>query len=237
LDDIQIRRQMLQLLYDAHRRTTQRVIEEDELAKKLDLSANLASSNLLYLSESGLVQVQPTSAGGSRIYHYVRITSKGINLVDDPNEFNERFPPIFIIHNEQIAGDKIQATIGDHARNIIVGKEIDATQIDHSVSAAVYAPMKTDQGDGLKEAIDRFVALLDDNQAMDQPDREAIIFQLERLQETLSSNEIDLGTIQHIKHFLRQQNSALLDGTRSLFSHPAIVALVKRAVAELIGPQ
>jgi hypothetical protein len=219
LNNIHIRRRILQLLYEVHDRDPHGAIEQDELAQRLNLPSNRVQSNLVYLSDKKLARVRRTSAGGLRVYHFAQITASGIDLLDDPSEFNERFPPQVIY--QYVAGDNLQVTIGDNASEVTVGKDIIKLQFgaDHS----------------LKEVSTRFIASFEDRSDLSELGREEITLQLERLQELLQSEELDLGEVQCIKRSLIEQEGRPAVMTTALFSHPAVVKPIQQAVERLIG--
>lgn len=219
LNNIQIRRRILQLLYEVHNRDSHGAIEQDEFAERLNLPANRVQSNLTYLYDKKLVQLRRTSTGGRRVYHFAQITASGIDLLDDPSEFNERFPPQVIY--QYVAGDNLQVTIGDNASEVMVGKDIIKLQFgaDHS----------------LEEVSARFVASFEGRSGLSEVDREEITVQLERLQELLRGEELDLGKVQRIKRSLIEQEGRPAAMTTALFSHPAVVRPIQEAVERLIG--
>jgi len=219
LNNIQIRRRILQLLYEVHDRDPHGAIEQDELAQRLGLLPNRVQSNLAYLYDKKLVQLRRTSAGGRRVYYFAQITASGIDLLDDPSEFNERFPPQVIY--QYVAGDNLQVTIGDNASEVIVGKDIIKLQFgaDHS----------------LEEVSTRFVASFESRSDLSEVDREEITVQLERLQALLQSEELDLGEVQRIKRSLIEREGRPAAMTTALFSHPAVVKPIQQAVERLIG--
>jgi hypothetical protein len=221
MNNIQIRRRILQLLYKIHDRDAHGAIEQDELAQKLDLPLHRVQSNLAYLSHPGkkLVELRRTSAGGSRIYHFAQITAAGIDLLDDPNEFNARFPPQVIY--QYVGRDNLQVTIGDNVSEVTVGKDIFKLQFGASHS--------------LKEACTGFVTSLESHSSLSTVDIEEIIARIEKLQTLLQSEELDLGEVQRIKHFLAGREGKPVVRTTALFSQPSVVEPIQRAVERLIG--
>ena len=87
----------------------------------------------MYLSQKGLVDLKRTFTGGNRVYSFVQITAASIDLLNDPNEFNAKFPSQVVY--QHIAGDSLEVTIGDNASEVIVGKDITKLQFgaDHSL--------------------------------------------------------------------------------------------------------
>lgn len=221
LNNIQIRRRILQLLYEAHDCDPHGAVEQDELARKLNFPPNRVQSNLAYLSgpDKKLVQLRRTSAGGSRIYYFVQITSAGIDLLDDPNEFNTRFPPQVVY--QYVAGDNLEVTIGDNASDVMVGKDIIKLQFGASHS--------------LEEVCTRFVTSLESHSDLSTVDRKEISTQLEKLWALLQSEELDLGEVQRIKRFLTEREGKPAVRTTALFSQPSVVEPIQRAVERLIG--
>ncbi len=225
MNNIQIRRRILEMLYEVHDRDPEGGIELSELAQCLRLPLDRVRSNLVYLCDPDkkLAQLKKTSVetsvGSGRIYHFVRITATGIDLLDDPNEFNSRFPPQVIY--QYVAGDNLEVTIGDNASEVTVGKDIVKLQFGASHS--------------LGELCTRFVASLENDSHYSELDKREIAAWLERLQALLQSNQVDLGEIQRIKQFLTEREGRPAVVTTALFSHPAIVERVQQAVEQLIG--
>jgi len=221
LNNIEIRRRILKLLYEIHDRDPHGAIDLDELAQKLNLPPNRVRSNLMYLCDPDkkLLQLKRTSAGDGRIYHFAQITAAGIDLLDEPSEFNARFPPQVIY--QYVAGDNFEVTIGDNASEVTVGKDIIKLQFGKNHS--------------LEETCTRFVKSLEKRSNVSAMDREAITAQLQKLQALLQSEELDLGEAQHIKRSLVEREGWPAAGTMALFSHPAVVEPIQRAVERLIG--
>jgi hypothetical protein len=210
VNNIQIRRRILQLLYEVHNRDPHGAIEQDKLPQQLNLPTNRVQPNLAYLCEKKLVQLRRTTAGGCRVYHFAKITASGIDLLDDPSEFNARFPPQVIY--QYVAGDSLQVTIGDNASEVTVGKDIIKLQFgaDHS----------------FEEVSTRFIASFESRSGLSKVDR---------LQALLQSEELDLGKIQRIKRSLIEQEGRPAAMTTALFSHPAVIRPIREAVERLIG--
>jgi DNA-binding transcriptional ArsR family regulator len=91
-------------------------LTEAELNKHLDLQPRQIRQALLALSGKGYVEVTQLSGkwGQAKLY---RLTGTGINAAQSS-------APVTAIH-----GDVIIANVGDHAQNIIVGKNINATNM------------------------------------------------------------------------------------------------------------
>jgi hypothetical protein len=224
MNNVQVRREILTLLYDLHNRDPHGAIELDELARQLDLSPNKVSSNVKYLCdpEKELAKLKKTTAGSQRVYTFVRITAAGIDLVDAPNEFNARFPPQVTYQYQYVAGDNLEVTIGDNASEVTVGKDIVKLQFgaDHT----------------LEDVFAKFVDSVIERSNASQTDEEGITTQLKRLRYLLQQGEgMDLGEAQRIKESLVEQEGSPPAGTIALFSHPAVVGPIQKAVERLIG--
>lgn len=221
LNNIQIRRKILELLNETYNRDPHGAIEVDELAEKLNLPYNRVQSNLAYLCDPDkkLARLRRTSTGGSRIYHFAQITAAGVDLIDDPNEFNARFPPQVIY--QYVAGDNLEVTIGDNASEVTVGKDIVKLQFGTS--------------HGLEEVCARFATSLESRSNLSIADKGKITAQLEKLRVLLQSEELDLGEAQRIKQFLIEREGWPPARTMALFSHPAVVEPIQKAVERLIG--
>ena len=221
LSNRQIRRNILRLLYATHNHDPHGVIELDELVQQLDLPSSRVRSNLRYLCDpkKELVEMRETSTAGGRIYHFVRITAAGIDLLDDPSEFNARFPSQVIY--QYVAGDNLAVTIGDNNSEVTVGKDIVRLQFGTS--------------HGLEDVCSRFIASLESRPDLNATEREEITVQLGKLQSLLRSPRVDLGEAQRIRQFLVDHERGPAARTAALFSHPAVVKPIQQTVERLIG--
>jgi hypothetical protein len=208
-----IRRNILTFLYDNSLQKTS--IEASELTKALDLPLDGLIGHLDYLAQKELLRVHETSLPNGATYRFINITAAGTDLVDDPNEFNQRFPSQ-VIH-QHIAGDLIDVEIGDNASQVVVGKDI--INIDRASSFNL-TQVATEYLNSFGETDPNFVCLTDE---------------LVRLQQAIGKRIIDLGEIQKIKNRLIELEGSPPVRTETLFSHPHIVQPVLKTVEELIG--
>lgn len=216
----QERRRILKMLYDTRRRSQPGAVERREFVSSLDISARDVQFHIDYLVDKGLVQAMSPS-GGKRIYTFYTITVKGIDLVEDPSEFNDKFPPQVVVQN--VLGDKLNITIGDHNSNVSVGKNIKHT-------LEIGSSTKT-----LSDVCALFIQDLGNALAM-EPDRMVYIVELvHRLERNLTEPEIDIGEVQRIKRFMAEQEGRPAAWTALLFSHEAVTHPIREAVKHLIG--
>ncbi|MCG3141653.1 MAG: hypothetical protein HDKAJFGB_02967 [Anaerolineae bacterium] len=219
MDDLQIRRNILNALYALYKRDPLGAIERNDLARKLNLPSTLLDRNIFYLSDRNFVHSESIDTDEGRIYHFVRIAGPGIDLVEDPNEFNAKFPQAVIY--QQIKGDYFEVKMGDNNSQVIVGKNI------------VSVPFGVNNS--LPEACKLFVDSLSKNAELDSKQIQTTVAELEKLQQQLTSEEINLGEIQRIKNYLLKEAGLPAADTAALFSHPAVVEPIERALQSLIG--
>jgi len=220
MDDVRIRRLILRELYDKRRHEPSAAIERSELAQHLGLTPQDARFHLGYLAEKGLVEISTTTVG-QRVFALVHITAAGIDLTEDPNEFNNRFPPQIIIQN--VLGDKLDIVIGDHASNVSVGKDVVHTVhfgADTRTLTGVCAKFAEDIRTSVKLGPKRIEWIED---------------QLSRLVDLLTHEDPDLGEIQRIKKYLAEQEGRPAVRTSVLFSHEVVARPIRRAVERLVG--
>ena len=92
------RRRVLEELYAAHVHGIEE-LERREFAERLGLTAQQVRSILDYLGdrEKRLVALSVRRIpGGNRLFHFAQITSIGIDLVAEPEEFATRYPDIHV---------------------------------------------------------------------------------------------------------------------------------------------
>jgi hypothetical protein len=219
MDNVQIRRQILQLLYDELRDNPPGGVELSEIANRLAQGQQAIQFNINYLAEKELIEISKTMIR-PRTFLFIQITATGIDLVEDPNEFNNRFPPQVV---QNIIGDKFEVVVGDNASNVAVGKDI--RQI------ASIAP----DADGLAQICTAYLYELQDASGPDAPQLADVAAALERLERTLADDDPDLGEVQRIKRLLVEHEGAPALRTEKLFGSEVVVQRVRRAVARLIG--
>jgi DNA-binding MarR family transcriptional regulator len=220
MDEVRARRLILQALYKERKREPQGAIERSQLAQRLALTPQDAQFNVGYLAEKGLVRISKPTVD-RRKFFFVHITAEGIDLIEDPNEFNNRFPPQVIVQN--VLGDKLDIVIGDHASNVSVGKGI-----LHVVQLGASTRTLTDICSKFIQEFDTALTL--------NPEQIALIAdQVYSLADILAQEDPDLGEIQRIKRFLAKQEGRPAVRTSVLFSHDVVAQPIRRAVKRLIG--
>lgn len=83
MDNQKIRRKILEFLYDSAKNSSNKV-PKGILKQELGIEYGELDFNIDYLKDEGYIDVEE----GMRGYYAVVIKSKGINLVENPNEFN-----------------------------------------------------------------------------------------------------------------------------------------------------
>lgn len=220
MDEVRVRRLILQALYKERKREPQGAIERSELVRRLALTPQDVQFNVGYLAEKGLVRISKPTVG-RRIFVFVHITADGIDLAEDPNEFNNRFPPQVIVQN--VLGDKLDIVIGDHASNVSVGKGI-----VHVVQFGASTRTLTD-------VCWKFIQDIHTSATLNPEQIARITDQVHSLAEILAQEDPNLGEIQRIKRFLLEQEGRPAVRMSVLFSHDAVAQPIRRAVKRLIG--
>jgi hypothetical protein len=215
MNDIEIRREVLAYLYEVHyTRRSSAPVEAQRLVKERVLPTDRLYKNLEYLAEKNLIRLNQTSLPSGTVYHFVTITATGIDLLDDPNEFNERFPSQVIHQN--VAGDNIKVEIGDNAKRVVVGKGI--INVEHR----------------LPQQLNKLCTQFLDDFGMEPSDK-FLAEQLTRLQEILAAPSVDLGEVQRIKKRLIEIEGTPPVKTIALFSDPSVAKSIMDACEKLIG--
>lgn len=92
----EIRRAVLLRLYDIYKKNPHEYVKpieliqhigSDEIQKTQDLEHHLE-----YLGESGFIDLRRLTRGVSGPIHKVKLKYKGVDIVEDPSEFNMQFP-------------------------------------------------------------------------------------------------------------------------------------------------
>lgn len=89
MDNQEIRRKILEYLYQKDEDRPQNLISRDELIKFLGVEGKKIDSNVLYLEEKGYVRLEKYLGS---LFGDARITSYGKDLVENPEHFNNEFP-------------------------------------------------------------------------------------------------------------------------------------------------
>jgi hypothetical protein len=118
-------------------------------------------------------------------------------------------------------GDIIQATIGDHASQVAVGKNI--RQQQNSPAAEINeADLQQLQGlfDNLKKQIEQQAP----------PDKKAgALERIDELQQEITSKKPEPATFEYVKNWFGKNLPALLGGVTSLVIHPVVGKIVEAA--------
>lgn len=234
MNNIQLRREILKHLYKDYYREWDATLEEEELANKLHLPLVQVRGSLKYLLEKELVQTSRMQFG-ARFFTYVRITAKGIDLIEDESEFNRAFPPQIIY--QYVAGNHLQVTVGDNATYVggdlfkaTIGDNVQVSQLaigKDIVQIDVGANADLNQvREGFRQAVSGKLAVSGDD---------SFETQIARLERELAAKEPNLGEIQSVKRSLALLEGSPATATAALFSHPAVVEPIRRAVEQLIG--
>lgn len=118
-------------------------------------------------------------------------------------------------------GDVIQATIGSHASQVAVGKDIHQQQV-HSAGPVTEADLK------------QFQALFDDlkKQIVDQapPEKkDAALERVDELKQELASPKPQLSTLEYVRNWFGKNLPGLLGGVTSLIVNPIVGKVVEAA--------
>jgi hypothetical protein len=177
------RHRILKALYQAYVSGVTE-LERRELAKQLDLTVVETKRILTYLSDPRrelvtLSEFRP--AGGSRIFHFARITPIGIDVFVEPQEFAVKHPDIHIAELIQV-GDIVGAS------GIAVGNGAQAT-VEYS------SPLAGTEGRALRY-VQTILALLEQTcpQALD-----------ELVAKLLNSEEVDVELGRFVDAWLKRR--------------------------------
>jgi DNA-binding MarR family transcriptional regulator len=218
--NVRKRRLILKLLYDKKRSSIQGKILASDLAKQLDLKPIEVKFHVDYLQGKRFLDRQEQNIGGQRV-DFLEITPAGYEIVEDPNEFNQRFPPQVIVQN--ILGDKMDITIGDNATNVSVGKDIVQT---------VQISSKDNNENGF---FSKFTQELKRSPKLDDAQKENLQKLADQLLEELTQEDLDLGKVQLIKKFMQEVEGKPAVWTAIIFSHSIVTSRVHDALEDLIG--
>ena len=87
---IEIRRKILEMLFTIFKQHPYNRITPKEFRETLNISLSDLNYNIVYLEEKGLVELQKPLEGN--IFVGARITSKGIDLLEDEEQIDILFP-------------------------------------------------------------------------------------------------------------------------------------------------
>jgi hypothetical protein len=106
----QIRRKILQMLYERFRDHPYGRITPKEFQKNLDISLKELQFNAIYLEEKGLIELQKPLEGS--LFVGARATPKGIDIVEDEYQLDIFFPT-------PVTKQAIPASVFENLRNLI----------------------------------------------------------------------------------------------------------------------
>ncbi len=90
MEKIEIRRRILEMLYEKFTEHPYYRITPKEFKNKLKINIRELNFNVIYLEEKGLIELQKPLEG--TLFVGARITTKGVDLVEDEYRFNMMFP-------------------------------------------------------------------------------------------------------------------------------------------------
>lgn len=88
----EIRRNILEILYEIEEKHPGNYFPGGKLEQKLGLNKNQTTFHINYLEDEGYI----LTTRGMRGYYAAKISNKGINLVENDEEFTKLFPPVSI---------------------------------------------------------------------------------------------------------------------------------------------
>ena len=89
---IKLRRRILKRLYELFTEHPYATVELVQIAEECNANAKELNWNIVYLEKCGYVELSKSYASQTYIASSATITAEGIDLVEDENEFNRRFP-------------------------------------------------------------------------------------------------------------------------------------------------
>jgi len=112
MENAEIRKRILQILYEEDEQKPGNLVMRDFLQKKLNIPDNKLDANIRYLGEKGYIQYEGSIGA---IFVYCHITSDGKDLVEDESEFNTKFP---VVINQKFINASPGAVIADGSQNV-----------------------------------------------------------------------------------------------------------------------
>ena len=92
MNNIEIRRKILEMVYERFKEHPYYMVTPKEFKDTLSIDSKELNYNIVYLEEKGYLELQKSLDGD--IFVAARITTKGIDLIEDENEFNIIFPSL-----------------------------------------------------------------------------------------------------------------------------------------------
>ena len=137
MTDIEIRSKILKMAYERFKEHPYNRITPKELENALNIGFKELNYNIIYLEEKGLIELQKPLEGN--IFVGVRITSKGIDLVEDECQFGIMFP----INKKQ----KLMPTHIFAKFNLLIDTIESANNIDNDLKKLIIEEIKEIQNE------------------------------------------------------------------------------------------
>lgn len=109
-NDNKIRRQILQTIYEKWKDNPHDITFTTDLLKATGVADNAVQRNLDYLDQKGYLNIVGHTTAG---FTGAKITDKGVDLFQDPEEFNQKFPLTVQQNNYNVSGNNGDTIIGD----------------------------------------------------------------------------------------------------------------------------
>ncbi len=90
MTNIEIRRKILEMVYEQFKEHPYYRITPKEFKERLNIDLKTLNFNIVYLEEKGYIELQKPLEGS--LFVGARITSKGVDLVEDEYQFDITFP-------------------------------------------------------------------------------------------------------------------------------------------------
>lgn len=137
MNDVKIRRQILEMAYDRFKEHPYYRITPKELENALNIGFKKLNYNIIYLEEKGLIELQKPLEGS--IFVGVRISSKGIDLIEDECKFGIMFP---VKNAEKLVPTHIFAEF-----NLLIDSIESANNIDNGLKKLIIEEIKEIQNE------------------------------------------------------------------------------------------
>jgi hypothetical protein len=90
MTNVEIRRKILEMTYELFKEHPYYRLTPKDFREKLDIGTKDLHFNIIYLEEKGYLELQKPLEGS--IFVGARITTKGVDLIEDPFQFDMAFP-------------------------------------------------------------------------------------------------------------------------------------------------
>ena len=94
-----VRRKIMVLLYDRFREFPYAFTELELIEASCAVSRREVNWNLVYLEKSGYIELNKSPESYPHVASGAALTAKGIDLVENPAEFDRRFPSALLIRD------------------------------------------------------------------------------------------------------------------------------------------